>query len=59
MINISAAEFAKVVSGKLHLIPEDMMIKQLKEHSLLHLKASMLMAMILSIQQLNLVQNLH
>ena len=29
MINISAAEFAKVVSGKLHLIPEDMMINEI------------------------------
>ena len=29
MINISAAEFAKVVSGKLHLISEEMMINEI------------------------------
>ena len=29
MINISAAEFAKVVSGKLHLISDEMMINEI------------------------------
>ena len=29
MINISAAEFAKVVSGKLHLISGEMMINEI------------------------------
>jgi len=29
MISISAAEFAKVVSGKLHLIPDEMMINEI------------------------------
>ena len=67
MIKISAAEFAKVVSGKLHLLSEETILNEIpvinskrhsRGHSLLPLRVSMLMAMILLIQQLHLDQSL-